>query len=93
MPVVNQPKKEDLTCIGFKPGVGMLYVDKKGNRFVERRRISVEENARRNKGTFRDAESHKIHMSKKERRRMKAQYEEYMRTRPKEAENGDEKEN
>lgn len=80
MEQMNQPKKEDLTCIGFRPGVGMMYVDKKGKKFVERRRLSVEENTRRYSKAFRDPEGHKIHMSKKDRRRLKARYEEYLKT-------------
>lgn len=88
---ISTPKKEDLKVVGFKPGVGTVYVDpKNGKKYIERRRLSVEQNAKRSRNGFRDAEGHKIHMSKKDRQRLKAQYDEYMRqSKAKEAGNGD----
>ena len=70
---ITGPKGE-LKEFKFKPGVGMIYVDERGNRFVRtryvRRGVSREENQR-------DYGNGRPHMSKKARLKLKRQYEQY----------------
>ena len=41
---ISTPKKEDLKVVGFKPGVGTVYVDpKNGKKYIERQKLRIRE--------------------------------------------------
>jgi len=74
---ITGPKGE-LKEFGFKPGVGMIYVDERGNKFVRNQYIR---RGRTREQNITDAGMGRPHMSKKARLKLKKQYEEYERQR------------
>ena len=64
--------KEELQKVGFKPGKGMIYKDSKGNKFVAHSKPSHE---RQKVGYKMKDTGVKVHMSKKQRKRVKAMLE------------------
>lgn len=75
--VNNTPN--DLTVVDFKPGVGYVCIDAKGKKWIKRNVEGMGVHMRENAKTkLTDNEGHKIHMSKKERLKLKKQYLEMM---------------
>ena len=74
---INTPN--DLTVVDFKPGVGYICVDNAGKKWI-RRHVEgmVAHTASIAKTKLTDNEGHKVHMSKKQRRKLKEQYRAYM---------------
>lgn len=68
----------DLTVVDFKPGVGYVCVDSTGKKWIKRHVESMEAHVKHNAMTkLTDNNGHKVHMSKKERRRLKERYRAY----------------
>lgn len=72
---ITGPKGE-LKEFGFKPGVGMIYVDERGKKFVKNTFVR---RGRTREQNISEAGMGRPHMSKKERLKLKKQYEEYAR--------------
>ena len=71
----------DLTVVDFKPGVGYVCVDNAGKKWIRRHVEGMAAHMRENAKTkVVDNEGHKVHMSKKQRRKLKEQYRAYMET-------------
>lgn len=69
----------DLTVVDFKPGVGYVCVDANGKKWIRRHVEGMAVHMRENAKTkLTDNEGHKVHMSKKQRRKLKEQYRAYM---------------
>ena len=69
----------DLTVVDFKPGVGYVCVDNAGKKWIRRHVEGMAAHMRENAKTkLTDNEGHKVHMSKKQRRKLKEQYRAYM---------------
>lgn len=69
----------DLTVVDFKPGVGYVCVDNAGKKWIRRHVEGMAAHMRKNTKTkLTDNEGHKVHMSKKQRRKLKEQYRAYM---------------
>ena len=69
----------DLTVVDFKPGVGYVCVDNAGKKWIKRNVEGMAAHMRENAKTkLTDNEGHKVHMSKKQRRKLKEQYRAYM---------------
>jgi len=69
----------DLTVVGFKPGVGYVCVDNAGKKWIRRHVEGMGAHMAHNAKTkLTDNEGHKVHMSKKQRRKLKEQYRAYM---------------
>ena len=69
----------DLTVVDFKPGVGYVCVDNAGKKWIKRNVEGMAVHMRENTKTkLTDNEGHKVHMSKKQRRKLKEQYRAYM---------------
>lgn len=69
----------DLTVVDFKPGVGYVCVDNAGKKWIRRHVEGMAVHMRENAKTkLTDNEGHKVHMSKKQRRKLKEQYRAYM---------------
>ena len=69
----------DLTVVDFKPGVGYVCVDNAGKKWIKRNVEGMAVHMRENAKTkLTDNEGHKVHMSKKQRRKLKEQYRAYM---------------
>ena len=65
----------DLTVVDFKPGVGYVCVDNAGKKWIKRHVEGMAVHMRENAKTkLTDNEGHKVHMSKKDRRRLKERY-------------------
>ena len=65
----------DLTVVDFKPGVGYVCVDSTGKKWIRRHVEGMAVHMRENTKTkLTDNEGHKVHMSKKDRRRLKERY-------------------
>ena len=69
----------DLTVVDFKPGVGYVCVDNAGKKWIRRHVEGMAAHMRENAKTkLTDNEGRKVHMSKKQRRKLKEQYRAYM---------------
>ena len=69
----------DLAVVDFKPGVGYVCVDNAGKKWIRRHVEGMAAHMRENTKTkVVDNEGHKVHMSKKQRRKLKEQYRAYM---------------
>ena len=69
----------DLTVVDFKPGLGYVCVDNAGKKWIKRNVEGMAAHMRENAKTkLTDNEGHKVHMSKKQRRKLKEQYRAYM---------------
>ena len=69
----------DLTVVDFKPGLGYVCVDNAGKKWIRRHVEGMAAHMRENTKTkVADNEGHKVHMSKKQRRKLKEQYRAYM---------------
>ena len=69
----------DLAVVDFKPGVGYVCVDNAGKKWIKRNVEGMAAHMRENAKTkLTDNEGHKVHMSKKQRRKLKEQYRAYM---------------
>ena len=60
---------EQLKQVGFKPGKGMVYTDRKGNKYVAHSKPS---RTHQKVGYMMKDTGVKVHMSKKQRKRVKA---------------------
>lgn len=69
----------DLTVVDFKPGVGYVCVDTNGKRWIKRTVVSMASQVKSNSNhKITDHNGKKIHMSKKERLKLKKKYLEMM---------------
>lgn len=68
----------DLIVVDFKPGVGYVCVDSEGKKWIRRNVEGMDAHMKENAKTkLTDNNGHKVHMSKKDRRRLKERYRAY----------------